>query len=256
MDRIGEIFREARIAQGVTLEQVEEKTMVKKRYLEAIENEEWSKLPGKVYAKGFLRSYARFLKLEEQPIIDLFDLHVKSEPSLIPAKQSTKEPGRRKNIELNRRPKTGMILVFCLIALVLFMGVRWFLDGPEGNLPQPPEVMEPAGPGTVTPEVPEEPIEPNEEPVEPRNDMDLVIMAQEAPCWLRLVHNGELLYEGTLSPGEKLEFTKLERVTMTAGNAGAIEITINENVIDALGDFGQVVTRSIQVVEDEIVITE
>ena len=76
MDSIGEILRTARLNQGVSLEEIENETKIKKRYILNLENEEWEKLPGRVYVKGFLKSYAIFLNINEQAILDRFEVDV------------------------------------------------------------------------------------------------------------------------------------------------------------------------------------
>ena len=73
--RIGEILRQAREDQGLTLEEVSLATKIKEKYLAAIEADNWEALPSSVQQKGFTRSYAAFLKLNPAPLIkDLRDI--------------------------------------------------------------------------------------------------------------------------------------------------------------------------------------
>lgn len=62
--RIGAILREARRRRRVELSEVETATRIRVRYLRAIEDEEWDALPGGVYTRGFIRTYASFLGLD------------------------------------------------------------------------------------------------------------------------------------------------------------------------------------------------
>jgi hypothetical protein len=62
--RIGAILREARRRRRVELSEVEAATRIRVRYLRAIEDEEWDVLPGGVYTRGFIRTYASFLGLD------------------------------------------------------------------------------------------------------------------------------------------------------------------------------------------------
>lgn len=68
--RIGAILREARNRRKVDLEEVEAATRIRARYLRAIENEEWDVLPGGVYTRGFIRTYASFLGLDGERLAD------------------------------------------------------------------------------------------------------------------------------------------------------------------------------------------
>jgi cytoskeleton protein RodZ len=61
---VGTILREARDRREVKLPEVEAATRIRLRYLRAIENEEWDVLPGGVYTRGFIRTYASFLGLD------------------------------------------------------------------------------------------------------------------------------------------------------------------------------------------------
>src|SRR5689334_998477 len=61
---VGSILHEARTRRQIDLVEVEAVTRIRQRYLRAIENEEWDVLPGTVYARGFVRTYASFLGLD------------------------------------------------------------------------------------------------------------------------------------------------------------------------------------------------
>ena len=69
MAGIGQLLRETREAKGLTLDDVEQEIRIRSSYLEALENEDYDRLPGAVYVRGFLRNYARLLgvELEETP---------------------------------------------------------------------------------------------------------------------------------------------------------------------------------------------
>src|SRR5713226_5090425 len=70
MFEIGSTLREARERQAFELADVERATKIRLRYLAALEEERFERLPGGAYAKGFLRSYAEFLGLEGQLFVD------------------------------------------------------------------------------------------------------------------------------------------------------------------------------------------
>ncbi len=71
MDRgVGTILHEARNRRRVELSEVEAATRIRLRYLSAIENEEWDVLPGGVYTRGFIRSYASFLGLDGERLVE------------------------------------------------------------------------------------------------------------------------------------------------------------------------------------------
>lgn len=62
--RIGEVLRQSRTARGITLADVEQDIRINRTYIEALENARFDVLPAPVYARGFMRSYARYLGLD------------------------------------------------------------------------------------------------------------------------------------------------------------------------------------------------
>jgi cytoskeletal protein RodZ len=69
---VGSRLREAREQQGLSLEQAEETTRIRRVFLEALEEERFDVLPGDVYARGFIRNYAQFLGLDPQELLASF----------------------------------------------------------------------------------------------------------------------------------------------------------------------------------------
>mgnify|MGYP002682430424 CR=1 FL=1 len=70
MAGIGEALRSTREHRGLSIDQVAQDTRISPRFLEALEAEQFNELPAPVYVRGFLRSYANYLKLEPQPLLD------------------------------------------------------------------------------------------------------------------------------------------------------------------------------------------
>lgn len=72
-DSLSRMLREAREAKGVTLRQAEVATRVRGKYLRGLEAGEWASLPEPLYVRGFLRSYARYLGLDGEKALSLYD---------------------------------------------------------------------------------------------------------------------------------------------------------------------------------------
>ena len=70
----GERLKRERELREVTLEEITSATRIGPRFLEALENEEWEKLPGGVFNRGFVRSVARYLGLDEESFLAEYDL--------------------------------------------------------------------------------------------------------------------------------------------------------------------------------------
>ena len=255
MEGIGGILRDARERKNATFEQIEDATKIKKRYLQALEHEEWDQLPGQVYAKGFLRTYARYLGLDEQPINELYALSVSGKDGKASAaalaqeerqlKGKTKKKQREmKEVDLHNKPKIKMIYILCFLSVLVLLFCVWayknyHLDETEAERPASPPIIQPQPQQPVYVPPPEPDPEPT--PVIPTS-MTLSLTATEA-CWLRLRDNGDLVYENTMRSGDTLEFPELERIELLLGNAGGVTLAINGLELPSLGRSGQVVTK-------------
>ncbi len=70
---IGEVLRLARINQGLSLEELQEKTEIQLHFLEAMEADDFDLLPSTFYARSFLRKYAWAVELDERIVLDAYD---------------------------------------------------------------------------------------------------------------------------------------------------------------------------------------
>lgn len=104
MRELGQLLRERRIELGIDLDEVQTKTKIRKRYLQALENGDWNTLPGEVYARGFVRSYAELLGLDGMALLREFGPQ-EPEPETEEAETTTglKSSGTPAKIPLNSR---------------------------------------------------------------------------------------------------------------------------------------------------------
>lgn len=82
MSPLGETLRRARLSKGITIEDAERVTRIPRKYLEALEVENYGILPAPVYARGFLRSYAGYLGLDPGELLPFFPVGHVEEPKL------------------------------------------------------------------------------------------------------------------------------------------------------------------------------
>jgi cytoskeletal protein RodZ len=105
MAGLGATLRKARLERGLSLQEVEATTKVRSKYLQALEEEDFDQLPPPVYARGFLRSYIRFLELDEEELLQLYPHEAK------PPVSPLAPPPRF-------RPRVTMIFVVAMLALL------------------------------------------------------------------------------------------------------------------------------------------
>jgi Helix-turn-helix domain len=114
MFEIGNSLREARGRRQIDLNQAEQATKIRSKYLRALEDERFEQLPSQTYVKGFLRTYADYLGLDGQLYVDEFNSRYVSGEDGDRPRRSVARPEPR-----TRRLETGVVLVaVALVAIV------------------------------------------------------------------------------------------------------------------------------------------
>ncbi|MGC9221206.1 MAG: RodZ domain-containing protein [Solirubrobacteraceae bacterium] len=97
MTEIGATLREARMRAHIDISEVEAQTKIRAKYLRALEDEEWNMLPGPVYVRSFLRTYADYLGLDSRLLLDEFkrryDQPVGQESHAVPSRRPERRRG-------------------------------------------------------------------------------------------------------------------------------------------------------------------
>ena len=140
MESIGEFFKQVRDTKGLTLDDVALKTRIHPDFLIALEEGNFTKLPDQVFAKGFVRSYARSLGLDEEDAMRRFE----GSAGAFYEKQAEREVLRLKQAEDDRRKKTNRKVVLAAIAVAL-LGLILLMSREHTPVapPRPPADIEP-----------------------------------------------------------------------------------------------------------------
>jgi cytoskeleton protein RodZ len=123
---IGIKLQEARTRKKLSLQQVEEATKIRGRYLGAIENDEWDQLPGDTYARAFIRTYGRYLGLDGDR---LAEEHRRSRGAARPGEQLPRvdprpRPVVRKRSRSARRISSRlMAVIVTVLVLAALLGI-------------------------------------------------------------------------------------------------------------------------------------
>lgn len=142
---VGELLRNARLKQGKTLGDVAKELCIRKVYLEAIENSDYENLPPVPYGIGFVRSYAEFVGLNSQRIVQSYKKTVQPEEDDNVGKNSAESNGDFS------MPKFRHILFG--ICGVLFLAVLWQISLKEQEPEDSEEIEVVDGNDVVMPEV-------------------------------------------------------------------------------------------------------
>jgi cytoskeleton protein RodZ len=133
MPGIGETLREARVRQRVNIEELEQSTKIRAKYLRALENEEFGLLPGPTYVKSFLRTYAEKLGLDAQLLVEEFRAEYEEpEPVEIQPIASSPRDARRRPPAPPFGPGAAIVVAgIALLAFLLVLGLTGDDDEPE-----------------------------------------------------------------------------------------------------------------------------
>lgn len=130
-DGIGPTLRRARERRSVGLSEVEAATKIRPRYLRAMENEEWSVLPGGAYTRSFIRTYASYLGLDGERLVDEYRHETLREERRGP--RSEQPPAQRRPSRLPTGRFAAAAVSLLLVAVVVVVGLAG--EGREGGAP-------------------------------------------------------------------------------------------------------------------------
>jgi cytoskeleton protein RodZ len=211
---IGARLRQARTDRGVDLDRVAAVTGIDRGILEALERDASpEELHGPVYARIFLREYARHLGLNPKPLVGAYrTAHPEPERPLIGGPTP-----------VDRRParwlKPGLVLLsVATLGTLVVMGAR------QESRPTPlaPGEMGPAPATAGSPSPTPSPA------AEPARGLHLVIRVVEASSWVRVARGEEVLLGETLEPGSVRAFRAPRELDLVLGYAPAVRLTANE----------------------------
>jgi len=275
----GPRLKEQREKRGITLEQISKSTKIGVRFLEALEEDQFERLPGGIFNKGFVRAYARCVGLdEEQAIADYLAVTEANQPAAVSVEEApVLEPPPQPKRERAASLPWGIFATVLLIVAFSFAVWGFFFRATstrekEVSLPiqrQPPApatvpVAAPSLPSTQpnspkpssnaqTPSVPPASTQPatpassaatppgNSTAVPVWRDIVLKIKANEE-AWLSITVDGEVTSELTLpASGEKIVHAK-DQIVVKTGNVGALDFELKGKPVPVLGELGEVKT--------------
>jgi cytoskeletal protein RodZ len=128
---IGQELRSARTERGIELSEAERVTKIRTKFLEAMEENRWEDLPGPPYTRGFLSSYAHFVGLDEEEILDRYKREAEPPEHLEVIPSTVIQPG---SLTPPRSVRPTALVMAGLVAVILLgvvIGVS--LGGSDGG---------------------------------------------------------------------------------------------------------------------------
>src|SRR5437868_6388992 len=131
MPDIGETLRDARMRARIDVSEIEAKTKIRAKYLRALENEEWSLLPGPTFVKSFLRTYAAALGLDGKALVEEYRLAEESPNEFYEPIVATP---RSRRPRAPRGPSRGYVAAVTLsVGLIVLLIVLIATSGGSGS---------------------------------------------------------------------------------------------------------------------------
>lgn len=273
----GEKLQREREMRGITLDEIAKATKIGTRSLRALEQEDFNKLPGGIFNKGFVRAYARFLGIdEEQAVADY--LAAIEEPE-----SSTAEGEQLKKIEANWKPAPATpeveapseprhipwvpILILIVLAVVIVLAWRF---GPQGlqlikarrqshseqielaqhttqAAYQAGAPAESSTPATASAPPPTPPVEnaastAGTETAPDQQQGIVVRIRTTEDSWVSVKADGKSILHGVMRANNEQTIRAQDLVVLTAGNAAGVEVTFNGVPQPSLGAANKVRT--------------
>jgi cytoskeleton protein RodZ len=256
---VGAILKEARETLGLRLDDAARVTRIGKGYLQALEDGMFDRLPNDVYAKGFLRAYATYLKLPENEIIHLYEKDISD------GEAHTEDPE-----PLNDRPSDGkklvppmgrrfyfigFLLVGAAVACYFLTDLPFFKERTESvTIATPPEIKPE---GHVAPPKQDvgvekgitEPGAADENHEEPAEEDHVAIPAAATGLvlkikviedgWLDITIDDTISQHYDLKAGDLIEWKGEKSFTLDIGNSGGLEAELNGKPLKSFGEKGE-----------------
>jgi len=270
-------LRDARERRGVSLRQIANSTKISVGVLEALERNDISKLPGGIFGRAFVRSYAIEVGLDPEATIQDFITNFPKD-SVIAGHPTSDRIEDRVALEGDRQT-AGTFLWMIVISVPIVAGLLYFAtvgrqapsesaqapaaagavekpavqEPPPASVPAPeppaaPPVDSAARPSAAAPSVAAAsngvpaPAATDVRPAAASGDQLTVVLTVKRPCWVSATVDGQRSIQRLLQPGEQQTVTVRREMVLTAGDAAAIAVQFNGADARVLGKAGQVVT--------------
>lgn len=250
----GEHLRREREMRGVSLEEIAGATRISTRFLDALEKEAWDRLPGGVFNRGFVRTVARFLGLEEESLLAEYALAMRLPGATALPSELTPQPSA---LRIAPWIALGTAVVLALAGAGWY-GWSWIAarradlaaiapppaPTPPGvppavwALPVAPTTPPAASPRTTSPWIGLAPDSLTSPLPSPATELRLKVIA-ELPTSLTVTSDGRLVFTGAILSGASRSFSAISALTVETENAGAIRMELNGQLLAPIGPLGQ-----------------
>lgn len=252
MTDFGGKLRQARERRGISLRQIAASTKISVGALEALERNDVSKLPGGIFSRAFVRSYASEVGLEPdetvREFLELFEQQQAEETAVRQPPLSDEES----QFESAQR-MAGVVLKLVLVAIPLVITIVYFTLRSRSSAPPPapavpveqPDVAQPSSPSAPPATVPAPAALSalaKAPPPQTAPETTALELHPTGSCWVSATVDGRRVLARVMEPGERQQFAVKTEAVVEVGDAGAFAYSINGKEGPSLGAAGQVKT--------------
>ncbi|MDQ0993430.1 helix-turn-helix domain-containing protein [Streptomyces sp. V3I7] len=235
---VGRALRQARIAAGLTVDDVSSATRVRMAIVHAIEADDFAPCGGDVYARGHIRTLAKAVDLDPAPLLEQYAAEHGGGPAPTPAAPLFEAERIRPE---RRGPNWTAAMVAAIVVVIGFVGFTAVKGGDDGG--GKAQVAEGATPSTSKPASPtprdtkpaDEKPEPSDSAIAaaPQDKVTVQVTAPGGQSWISAKdHNGRMLFDGLLKKGDSKTFQDSSKINLILGDAGSIQLYVNGKKIE------------------------
>ncbi|ANP49867.1 cytoskeletal protein RodZ [Streptomyces griseochromogenes] len=236
---VGRALKQARIAAGLTVDDVSSATRVRIAIVHAIEADDYAVCGGDVYARGHIRTLARAVHLDPAPLIEQYGAEHGGRPAPTPAAPLFEAERIRPE---RRGPNWTAAMVAAIVVVIGFVGFTAVKGGDSGNdaksqiaegATATPSKSAPATPKKDKPAAPTSEASDSAIAAAPQDKVTVKVSAANGRSWISAKdHNGRMLFDGLLKKGESKTFQDSSKINLILGDAGAIQLYVNGKKIE------------------------
>lgn len=261
-ETIGSRLKRERLSKHMTLEEISESTRVNIDHLQALEDDDTSKLPERVFVQGFIRLYAQYVGLDPEEVLSHFlnDQDDTIDPKRkINVRKVLESEVMAESLSFMSSKQILFLILILLLGFLIYIGRQNYFPELNSIKPASSSKVEQSEQAPVT-EIEQQPAAPLEEEavvqetvantddtvaVQPMAKQEYVLKAsftERTWVWIRVDDNDPREY--LFQTGENFKWIAHDKIDINLGNAGGVKLVLNDKPIDQIGVSGQVVRLS------------
>ncbi len=237
---VGAYLREARESAGFSLEEIAERTRIRRTVIKDLEAERFDSSGGTAYARGHIRAIAKIVNADIDRLMTAFDESTETDTTpmieLLDANNATSVRSRQ-SVKIQPRQIMVAASIIAGIAIIIPSSIAIAHKVSQKNISAPKAIVK-SEKKLVTPTV--APVQqPSASAAMPAHTVSIV--ASHGITWLSVTDaSGAQLFSGKLSNGASQSFDPTNGLSMRIGNAGAVSVSVDGKDQGSIGAIGEV----------------